>query len=82
MRKRRKYTRKIIIIHLNEENLIQGLNQQDALRGFRDEGSMILPVLERIRGRVKGCDFSTEVLLELGVEKRGGGDAPSSAAVT
>lgn len=49
------------------------------LLGFRDEGSMILPVLERIRGRVKGCGEGAEGLLELGVET---GEAPSWAAET
>lgn len=32
---------------------------------------MILPVLERIRGRAKGCGGRTEGFLELGVEDTG-----------
>lgn len=50
------------------------------LLGFRDEGSMILPSLERIRGRVKGFGGGAEGLLDLGVEETG--EAPSWAAET
>lgn len=47
------------------------------LLGLIDEGSMILPVLERIKGRVKGCGGCAEVFVDLGdgdvVEAASGG---------
>ncbi len=50
------------------------------LHGFSEEGSMILPVLERIRGRETVCEGGTVLAFEMGAGAVG--ETSSWAAVT